>query len=79
MGLCKYKNILGKPNEGVHSYRIFGIAIVDTLLTVCIAIIIKLLSPKYNFFLILLILFITGIIMHRLFCVETTVGKLIFN
>jgi uncharacterized membrane protein len=79
MGLCKYKNILGKPNEGVHSYRIFNVAIVDTLLTVCIAIIIKLLIPKYNFFLILLILFITGIVMHRLFCVETTVGKLIFN
>ena len=29
MSLCKYKDILSKPNEGVHSIKIFNISIVD--------------------------------------------------
>ena len=36
MNLCKYKNIFGKSKEGVHSYRILNIAIVDTVLTIII-------------------------------------------
>ena len=24
MDICNYKNILGKPNKGDHSYRIFN-------------------------------------------------------
>ncbi len=39
-GLCKYKNIFGAPNTGVHSYRIFNIAIVDALAVFIIAIVI---------------------------------------
>ena len=31
---CKYKDLFGKPGEGVHSYRIFNIAIVDVILTI---------------------------------------------
>jgi hypothetical protein len=31
--LCKYKNMFGIPNKGLHSYRIFNIAIVDLTLT----------------------------------------------
>ena len=29
ISLCKYKDIFGKPNEGVHSTRIFGLAFWD--------------------------------------------------
>jgi len=76
--LCKYKDILGKPNEGIHKYRIFNIAIVDVLLTIFIAFIISFFS-KINFFIILILLFISGIILHRIFCVRTTVDKLLFN
>ena len=76
--LCKYKDILGKPNEGIHKYRIFNIAIFDVLLTIFVAFIISFFS-KINFFLILILLFIAGIILHRIFCVRTTVDKLIFN
>jgi len=36
MNLCKYKNILGSPNKGVHSYRFFGLAIFDTILTIIV-------------------------------------------
>ena len=76
--LCKYKDALGKPNEGIHKYRIFNIAIVDVLLTFFVAFIISFFS-KINFFIILILLFIAGIILHRIFWVRTTVDKLIFN
>lgn len=76
--LCKYKDALGKPNEGVHKYRIFNIAIVDVLLTIFVAFIISFFS-RINFFIILILLFISGIILHRIFCVRTTVDKLLFN
>ena len=34
---CKYKDALGKPNEGLHSYRVFNISIIDVLLTILLA------------------------------------------
>jgi hypothetical protein len=77
--LCKYKDIFGKVDEGVHSYRIFNIAIVDVILTFLLAFIIQLLLPKYNYYHILILLFILGIILHRMFCVRTTIDKILFN
>jgi hypothetical protein len=77
--LCQYKDIFGKVGEGVHSYRIFNLAIVDVLLTIFGAYIIHLFMPKYSFIFILLFLFILGIILHRLFCVKTTIDKLLFE
>jgi hypothetical protein len=77
--LCQYKNIFGKVGQGVHSYRIFNIAIVDVLLTILAAFIIHYFVPKYKVISILVFLFILGIIMHRIFCVRTTVDKLIFG
>ena len=77
--LCKYKNILGEPGKGAHKYRIFNIAIVDVLLTIITAFIIHLFNPNFNFFIILFILFIIGIILHRIFCVRTTIDKLLFK
>ena len=78
MNLCKYKNILGVPGQGPHSYRIFNIAIVDVILTIIVAYII---SYIYNisFMKTSIILFILGILLHRLFCVRTTIDKLLFN
>lgn len=76
--LCKYKNSLGKPKEGVHFYRLFNIAIVDVLFTIIGAF---LLSYVFNlpFVYVLLFLFLLGIVLHKLFCVETTIHKLLFN
>lgn len=34
MKLCKYKDVLGKPNEGGHKYRFMNLAIVDMGLTI---------------------------------------------
>jgi len=76
--LCQYKNILGKVGEGVHSYRIFNIAIVDVILTIIAAFIIHLFVPKYSFTIVLIILFLLGIFLHRLFCVRTTIDKILF-
>ena len=45
--LSKYKDILGRPNEGVHSFRIFNIAIVDVLLTILAAYILSIFT-KFN-------------------------------
>jgi hypothetical protein len=75
---CQYKDILGKPNTGIHSYRIFNIAIADVLLTIIAAFLISYFF-KFNFLLTLFILFLSGIILHRLFCVRTTVDKLLFK
>ena len=79
MSLCKYKNLFGEVGKGVHSYRIFNIAVVDTVLTILGAYIIYLFFPKYNFYYILLFLFILGIALHRLFCVRTTIDKFLFG
>lgn len=78
MDLCKYKNILGVPGQGPHSYRIFNIAIVDVVLTIIVAYII---SYIYNisFVKTSITLFILGILLHRLFCVRTTIDKLLFT
>jgi len=75
--LCEYKNIFGKPKEGVHSYRILNIAMVDFIGTLIIALLISILFKK-SFLWVSLILFILGIILHRLFCVRTTIDKLLF-
>ena len=79
MNLCKYKNILGIPNEGIHSYRIGNIAIMDVIFTIILAIIIYYMNDfKFRFEYILAFLFILGIILHRIFCVRTTVDKILF-
>lgn len=77
--LCKYKDLLGVPKKGIHKYRIFNIAIFDVLLTIFLSFIIYMILPCNNFFLILFIIFLIGIILHRIFCVRTTIDKLLFK
>jgi|APSaa5957512493_1039668.scaffolds.fasta_scaffold94364_2 hypothetical protein len=77
---CQYKDILGKPNTELHSYRIFDIAIIDVLLTVIIALLIHhYFFSKKPFYYVLIGVFLVGIVVHRLFCVRTTIDKLLFN
>ncbi len=78
LDLCKYKDILGKPGQGLHSYRIFNIAIVDVLLTILAAYILSILT-NYKFIYTTIFMFILGIISHRVFCVRTTIDKLLFD
>ncbi len=76
---CEYSNIFGKPGEGIHSIRLFNIAIIDVIFTIFAVYLINLWTGGNNFILILIVLIVCGIIFHRLFCVRTTVDKLLFN
>jgi hypothetical protein len=77
MSLCKYKNALGEPGKGIHSYRFMGVAIMDVIMTIIGALIISFFIKK-PFLIVVTVLFILGIILHRLFCVRTTIDKLLF-
>jgi hypothetical protein len=76
--LCKYKNIFGEEQKGIHSIRLFNIAIVDLIMTVIVAYIV---SNKYklSFWKVMIYLMIAGIILHRIFCVNTTINKTLFG
>ena len=77
---CNYSDIFGKVGEGLHSYRIFNIAVIDVIFTIIGAYFLqKSLLKEYKYYEVLLGLFLLGVIMHRLFCVRTTVDKMIFN
>lgn len=76
--LCQYKDALGTPGMGIHSIRLGNIAIMDVIFTVVGA---YFLSKwlDFDFILTLIGLFLLGIILHRIFCVKTTVDKWIFS
>ena len=78
MNLCQYKHIFGEPNTGIRIYRFFGFSIFDVVVVLFAGIIISYLF-KINIWLVLFVLFIFGIFVHRLFCVRTTVDKLLFK
>lgn len=77
-GFCKYKNVLGEPNVGLRKYRIFDIALFDTLVVILFGILISYVTG-YKLWMVLVVLFISGIIVHRLFCVRTGVDRLLFS
>jgi len=83
-GLCKYKDAFGKPGEGVHQYRIGkgiigqnGLGLIDILVTMIPAFI-GWYFFKFPLFISLAILFLLGIIVHRMFCVRTAMDVLLF-
>jgi hypothetical protein len=76
--LCKYRHILGKEQDGFHKTRFFGVALFDTLATIVGAWLISK-ALKVNFLVTLIGLFVVGIILHRMFCVNTTINKMIFG
>lgn len=79
MNLCKYKDIFGKPNTGLHSIRFFDIAIVDVLFLLLVGFIIHKYYNEVDLSSILLCLFVLSIVAHRMFCVRTTIDKLLFD
>lgn len=71
--------MFGIPKKGIHSYRIFDIAVVDTIETIIVALAFAYFTNNMKYFpYILGGLFLSGIILHRLFCVRTTVDKFLF-
>jgi hypothetical protein len=75
--LCKYSNTLGIPGQGFHSH-FFGIAYMDVIASIIGAEIISYLFD-WNIYLVLFAVFLTGILVHRMFCVRTTIDKWIFE
>ena len=75
---CEYKDLFGKPGEGFHQSRLFGLAANDLLGTIAFIIIFSL-TTGYNLLVVALLTFLLGIVMHRLFCVDTTIDRTIFG
>lgn len=75
---CEYSDIFGLPGTGVHSYRVFDIAVFDVILVILVAFVVSCFT-KFNIYYIIIFLFILGVIAHRLFCVRTTIDRLIFG
>jgi hypothetical protein len=78
MYLCQYKDLFGKPNEGIRRYRIANIAIFDTVIVIMICLMISYFS-NIAFYKVFLVIFLLGIIAHRMFCVRTGIDKLLFS
>jgi len=68
--------LFGNPKQGVHSYQFLGFAIFDIVASIIGAFII---SYIFNFRLsyTLVAVFISGIILHWIFCVDTTLNLLL--
>jgi hypothetical protein len=78
MNKCPFKNLFGAPGTWVHQYRFMDIAIVDVLATLVASFVISKVSgyPLLN---VTVFMFLLGIILHRIFCVRTTVDKILFH
>jgi len=74
---CNYKNALGIPGQGVH-FHVFGIAIMDVIMTIFGGALLAYLF-KWNYVWTIIIFFLLGIALHRLFCVKTTLDKALFQ
>jgi hypothetical protein len=78
MSLCKYSESLGKPGEGLHSYRLFNIAMMDVIGTVIGGYALSY-YMDYSPISTIMLLFLLGIFLHRIFCVKTTVDTFLFG
>lgn len=80
---CKYKDSLGKPGEGVHSLRLpigsKNFALVDIALTIIfiIAVVLVFKMSARGAIAVAVGVFGTGILLHKLFCVDTAFNKMI--
>jgi len=69
--------MFGEVDTGAHSYKLGGFAVVDTAMTIIIAVLFAWFS-KSNVWITLVIFFLIGILIHRLFCVRSAVDRLLF-
>ena len=76
---CNKSNILGEPGKGIHSLHIGGVALVDLLLTLGVALGLSYIpgSPPFTIWIILLLLL--AIVVHAGFCTKTSVNKWLYS
>jgi len=73
MNLCpfiEYKDALGVPEKGIHSYRFLNVAIVDYILTILAATVITYYT-KIPLVLTTITILVIAIFIHMMFDVET--------
>ncbi len=76
--MCAFKDIFGKPKEGVHAPRFLGMAAVDLGLTALLAYWVHY-RYGYSFLLVLFGLMVLAVVVHKLFCVDTALNNFLFN
>ena len=76
--LSDLSNIFGAPGTGIHSVRLGGIAIIDVVLSLVLALCITLATGQ-NMIKVSLCVFLAGVAFHRLFNVKTTLDGAIFG
>jgi hypothetical protein len=74
---CPFGNIFGKPNEGIHRYRLFGLAIVDVLLTMLVIWWLHWMT-KYDWRVLTIVVLAMMVAAHRLCNVRTVTDRLLF-
>lgn len=74
--LCQYKNMFGEPNKGLHSIRFMNLAVIDIALTIFVPLIISYYFD-IDFLCLFVIFFILGMVLHHIFCVDTTINMFI--
>lgn len=70
----KYRHILGKENEGVHSYKFMDVSMIDYAMTIALAFFITYIT-KIPVELTTIFSFLLGIISHILFGVQSNTTK----
>jgi hypothetical protein len=69
--------MFGKPEAGLRKYRIMNIAILDTVVVIVFSILISLIFQT-SLIRTLVVMFLAGIVAHRLFCVRTGLDQALF-
>ena len=70
---CDYKNIFGEPNKGIRQkLRLLNISIIDFVLMIIFGLVLAKIFKLKNWSGIG-ISFLTGLVAHKIFCVDTTV------
>ena len=81
MTLSDHKDVFGAPMTGVHSIRMFGVAIVDVAFTFIAGFVLAYIFGLNlrQCCLLILVLFALGVVIHRVFSVNTRVNVAIFG
>lgn len=74
--LCKYKDLFGPPGEGIHSIRIFGMAVADWAMTL-LGVSVVSFSFGIAWWKVFLAAFAVAELSHYMFCVDTAVIKML--
>ena len=72
-----FDKIIGVPNVGIHSYRIFDIAYMDIIVVLIGSIFLAWLL-SWSYVKTIIGMFVFGIVVHRVLDVRTTVDKWLF-